>query len=181
MIAVEENLAVYPLVRITTYRWQCICGNPYILDTDVMCADCGVQIFGDHWLDVTHLSSEKAFEYIQQHAQGSEESEEEYMTPNTKRQIQIYNIRIESSFILTQKQIKEKFGVGFHVITVETEKDIYTPHITDTDSAVEAMIRTGYRALARANHPDLGGDIQVMATINKAKKEILDLLGSLKS
>lgn len=101
------------------------------------------------------------------------------MTPNTKQQI--YNIRIESPFILTQKQIKEKFGVGFHVITVETEKDIYTPHITDTDSAVEAMIRTGYRALARANHPDLGGDIQVMATINKAKKEILDLLGSLKS
>ena len=67
------------------------------------------------------------------------------------------------------------------MITVETEKDIYTPHITDTDSAVEVMIRTGYRALARANHPDLGGDIQVMATINKAKKEILDLLENLKS
>jgi hypothetical protein len=119
-----------------------------------MCAICGVQI---------------------QHAQ---EVEEVYMTPNKKQQI--YTIRIESPFILTQKQIKEKFGVGFHVITVETERDVYTPPITDTDSAVEAMIRTGYRALACANHPDLGGDIQVMATINKAKKEILDLLGSLK-
>ena len=125
-------------------------------------------------LNVTHLSSEEAFKYITQHAQEAED-----MTPNTKQQI--YNIRIESPFILTQRQIKEKFGVGFHVITVETERDIYTPHITDTDSAVEAMIHTGYRALARANHPDLGGDIQVMATINKAKKEILDLLGSLKS
>ena len=203
MLVAVKGFVTYPLMQITTYRWQCVCGYTHITITDVMCHCCGAQIrnntvqddifdygrkmafltgaWDDPWevvniLDITHLSSEEAFEYIKQHAQ---EAEEEYMTPNTKQQI--YNIRIESPFILTQKQIKEKFGVGFHVVTVETEKDIYTPHITDTDSAVEAMIRTGYRALARANHPDLGGDIQVMATINKAKKEILDLLGSLKS
>jgi hypothetical protein len=63
---------------------------------------------------------------------------------------------------------------------VETERDLYSPPITDVDSAVEAMILTGYRALARANHPDLGGDAEVMATVNRAKKEVLDLLKSLK-
>jgi hypothetical protein len=195
MLVAIRGSVTFPLVRLTPLRWVCICGNTRIIATDSRCEFCRVQIRNntvqgardawrypgvDNWetvniLNVTHLSSEEAFKYITQHAQEAQK----YMTPNTKQQI--YNIRIESPFILTQRQIKEKFGVGFHVITVETERDIYTPHITDTDSAVEAMIRTGYRALARANHPDLGGDIQVMATINKAKKEILDLLGSLKS
>src|ERR1017187_6826121 len=93
---------------------------------------------------------------------------------------QIYNIRVESPFILTPKQIKEYLGIGYHVVSVETERDRYTPPITNVDSASEAMVLMGYRALARANHPDLGGDAEVMKTINQAKKEILDLLKSLK-
>ena len=100
------------------------------------------------------------------------------MTTQIKKQ-QVYNIRIESPFILTQKQIKEKLGIGCHVVSVETERDLFTPDIRDVDTAVTAMLLTGYRALARAHHPDLGGDPEVMMTLNRAKKEILDLLESL--
>ena len=108
-------------------------------------------------------------------------SQTNYMTQNTKEvKKHIYNIRVESPFILTPKQIKEYLGIGYHVVSVETERDRYTPPITNVDSASEAMVLMGYRALARANHPDLGGDAEVMKTINQAKKEILDLLESLK-
>jgi hypothetical protein len=102
------------------------------------------------------------------------------MTPEKDKMKQLYNIRIESPFIMTQRQLKEKFGIGFKVISVETEKDLYAPKIADVDSASEAMILTGYRALARAHHPDLGGDVETMVHLNRAKKEILDLLKTLK-
>jgi hypothetical protein len=98
----------------------------------------------------------------------------------TKTKKQVYNIRVESPFILTQRQIKEYLGIGYKVVSVETERDLYTPEITSIDNAVTSMILTGYRALARAHHPDLGGDPEKMMIINKAKKEVLDLLESLK-
>ena len=91
----------------------------------------------------------------------------------------VYNIRVESAFLLTQRQIKEYLGIGYKVISVETEKDNPSVQITDVDSAVQAMIQTGYRALARAYHPDLGGDPEVMIKLNRAKKEITELLRSL--
>jgi len=93
---------------------------------------------------------------------------------------QTYTIRIESPFILTARDIKDKIGIGYKVVSVETERDRYIPPITDVDSATEAMVLTGYRALARSYHPDLGGNEEVMKTINQAKKEVLDLLKSLK-
>lgn len=93
---------------------------------------------------------------------------------------QRYRVEIESPFLLTQKQVKERFGIGFIVVSIEIAKDIPTIKIVDVDSAVEAIVNTGYRALARANHPDLGGDPEIMVIINRAKKELLDLLNSLK-
>ena len=102
-------------------------------------------------------------------------TKEDTMTATT----QIYNIRVESRFLLTQRQIKEKLGIGYKVVSVETEKDSQTPEITTVDNAVISMILTGYRALARATHPDLGGDVEKMMILNKAKREVLDLLKSL--
>jgi hypothetical protein len=92
----------------------------------------------------------------------------------------VYNVTVQSPFILTPRQVKEKFGIGFKVLSVETEKDIPQVVIKDIDSAVENIIRVGYRSLARANHPDLGGDAEVMVILNKAKKEIIELMESLK-
>ena len=88
----------------------------------------------------------------------------------------IYNIRIQSPFVLTPSEVKKKLGTGFHVASVEVEKDSQPPDITDTISAMDAIIRTGYRALARANHPDLGGNAQVMVILNQTKKELESLL-----
>jgi len=88
----------------------------------------------------------------------------------------IYNIRIESPFVLTPTEVKRKLGHGYKVISTEEEKDQVIPKIVDVNSAFDAIIKVGYRALARANHPDLGGDAEVMITLNKAKKQIEDLL-----
>jgi len=88
----------------------------------------------------------------------------------------IYNIRIESPFVLTPTEVKRKLGHGYKVISTEVEKDQVIPEIVDVESAFNAILKVGYRALARANHPDLGGDAQVMILLNKAKKEIEDLL-----
>lgn len=92
----------------------------------------------------------------------------------------IYDIRILSPFVLTPKQVKDKLGIGNKVLSVELEKDAILPEITDTDSAVEAIIATGYRALARAYHPDLGGSTEVMAILNRTKRELKELLESTK-
>jgi len=137
--------------------------------------------------NLTKFSTKDAFNHIKQSAET-----EKYMTAQSKIKNQVYNIRIESPFILTQKQIKEKLGIGFHVVSVETERDLATKPIIDVDSAVEAMITTGYRALARANHPDLTGQDSTeseterlaradrMVLITKAKKELTDLLKEVK-
>src|ERR1017187_6329604 len=106
MLVAISGTVTYSLMQLTSLRWQCRCGNPYIIATDSRCALCGVQIRSDYdkkmsslteyickvWVDevlwetvnilnVTHLSSEKAFKYIEQHAQKAEED----MTPNTKQ------------------------------------------------------------------------------------------------
>ena len=87
-----------------------------------------------------------------------------------------YNIRIQSPFVLTPSEVKKKLGIGFKVISTEVDKDVQLPDITDNVSAMDAIIRTGYRALARANHPDLGGDAQVMVILNQTKRELESLL-----
>lgn len=91
-----------------------------------------------------------------------------------------YNIRIQSPFILTTSQVKEKLGIGFKVLSVEQEKMMETVEIVDIDSAVDQIIKVGFRGLARANHPDLGGDANIMVILNRAKKELLQLLESVK-
>jgi hypothetical protein len=94
---------------------------------------------------------------------------------------QTYNIRINSPFILTPNQVKNKLGIGYKVLEVMAEKDINNQEpITDVDSAMSHIILAGYRALARAYHPDLGGDPEVMIILNRTKKELLDLLKEIK-
>jgi hypothetical protein len=92
---------------------------------------------------------------------------------------QTYRVTIKSRFILTQSYIKNALGIGYQVLSVELEKDVSEVPIVNIDTAAEAIIKTGYRALARAYHPDLGGDPEVMRTLNQTKKELLDLLKSI--
>lgn len=87
----------------------------------------------------------------------------------------IFTIKLESQFIPTPTMVKAKLGLGYKVLTVEVEKEWSKP-ITDVNSAVDAILYTGFRALARANHPDLGGNAEVMVILNRAKKELADLI-----
>jgi hypothetical protein len=91
--------------------------------------------------------------------------------------VQIYTINVRSRFILTQQQIKKSLGVGYEVLSIETAKDVLP--IIDIDSAAQAIINTGYRALARAYHPDLGGNENTMKVLNQTKRELMDLLKSI--
>lgn len=95
------------------------------------------------------------------------------------KQLNIYTVNIESRFILTQTQIKEALGLGYRIISIEYEKDNSTSPIVNVDSAAMTIIQTGYRALARAYHPDLGGDENIMKILNQTKKELIDLIKSL--
>jgi hypothetical protein len=92
---------------------------------------------------------------------------------------QTYRVNVKSRFMLTQTYIKAALGIGYQVLSVELEKDASIPPIINVDTAAQAIILTGYRALARAYHPDLGGDAEVMKTLNRTKKELLDLLQSI--
>lgn len=93
----------------------------------------------------------------------------------------VYNILVQSPFVLTQHQVKEKLGTGYRVVSVEVEKDCWIPEITSTENAMDAIIRTGYRALARAYHPDLNENgKEVMVYLNKCKKELETLLKEIK-
>lgn len=94
---------------------------------------------------------------------------------------QVYSVRIESPFILTPTEVKKHLGIGFKVVSVEVAKDVAQAPITDVDSAAEAIVKTGYRALARAHHPDLGGDPNTMKILNQSKSEMLELLKQLRS
>ena len=86
-----------------------------------------------------------------------------------------FTIRIASQFIPTPNFVKSKFGVGYKVLSVEVDKEIQR-EIKDVDSALDAIVAIGYRSLARAFHPDLGGDKDTMVILNRAKKELSDLL-----
>ncbi len=90
-----------------------------------------------------------------------------------------YNIKIQSPFILTQNMIKQKLGFGFQLLALVKDSDIQLRPITDVDSAVNQIVQLGYRALARAHHPDLGGNPEVMMILNRAKKELSDVLNSI--
>ena len=93
----------------------------------------------------------------------------------------VYNILVQSSFVLTQRQVKEKLGPGFRVVSVEVEKDCFIPEINSVENAMDAIIRTGYRALARAYHPDLNSDgEEIMVWLNRCKKELEQLLKEVK-
>lgn len=97
------------------------------------------------------------------------------MTTPTFEKSRIFTIKLESQFIPTPTMVKQKLGIGYKVLAVEVEKEASVA-ITSVDSAVDAMIKTGYRALVRAFHPDFGGDPEVMVVLNRAKKEVDDLL-----
>jgi len=71
---------------------------------------------------------------------------------------QTYQITLKSRFILTQSQVKQALGIGYQILSVELAKDASTLPIVNVDTAALAIINTGYRALARSYHPDLGGD-----------------------
>lgn len=91
-------------------------------------------------------------------------------------ELKTYTIRIQSPFLLTPTQMKEKLGIGFKVVEVTVEREQTEAPIKDVDSAIDAIFKTGFRALARANHPDIGGDPEVMVILNRAKKEFTDLM-----
>lgn len=91
----------------------------------------------------------------------------------------VYTIRIQSDFVLTPSEVKRKLGIGYKVLDTSVEKIDHIPVIVDTITAMEAIIKTGYRALARANHPDIGGDGEVMMQLNKTKKELEELIKEL--
>lgn len=93
----------------------------------------------------------------------------------------VYDIRIQSPFIMTQKQAKDKLGIGYKILSVETERDLPQTDIKTIEDAVDAITRVGFRSLARAHHPDLGGDPEKMVMLNKAKNELLELLKTVRS
>jgi hypothetical protein len=95
------------------------------------------------------------------------------------KQLNVYTVNIESRFVLTQTQLKEALGLGYRITSIECEKDNLVNAIINVDSAAMTIIQTGYRALARAYHPDLGGDENVMKILNQTKKELIDLIKSL--
>ena len=103
---------------------------------------------------------------------------EEYINMSSTNKV--YNIRIQSPFILTPNKVKESLGIGYKVLEVNVEKESAPEPITNIDSAVSNIIKAGYRALAMSHHPDLGGDTNTMVILNKAKKELIELLESVK-
>jgi hypothetical protein len=93
--------------------------------------------------------------------------------------MQTYTIHIKSRFILTQTEVKRALGIGYEVCSLELAKDTSNLIPIDVNSAAMAIINTGYRALARSYHPDLGGDENTMKILNQTKKELIDLIKSL--
>jgi len=101
------------------------------------------------------------------------------MTPENRTEETIYTINIKSRFILTQTQIKKALGIGFQVLSVELAKDASNYNSFDDSSAAKAIVQTGFRALARAYHPDSGGDPEKFRILNKTKQELIELLNNL--
>jgi hypothetical protein len=99
---------------------------------------------------------------------------------STEIDYKTYTFNVRSRFILTQTALKQALGPGYQVTSVAVATDISTLPVINVDSAAMAIINTGFRALARAYHPDLGGDPEVMVILNRTKKELTELLNSLK-
>lgn len=91
---------------------------------------------------------------------------------------QTYMIEVSSIAILTPRLVQELLTKNCLVHSVEVQQDLPHQKIEDVDSALKALVRVGYRALARAYHPDLGGDSNKMMLINRAKKELEGILTS---
>lgn len=53
-------------------------------------------------------------------------------------------------------------------------------NITDIDSAAAAIVTAGYRELAKRYHPDAGGSAEVMALLNTAKRQLVEILAAAK-
>lgn len=92
----------------------------------------------------------------------------------------VYEICISSPFILTSSIVKEKLGIGYKIISVEVEKESSPVEINSVDAAAEQIIKVGFRALARAHHPDLGGNEEVMKILNRTMSELKGILASVK-
>ena len=91
----------------------------------------------------------------------------------------IYEVRIESNSILTPTKVREALGIGYKVLSVEVKKDIPELKLETIHDAFKSILKVGYRALVRAYHPDVGGDTEKMMLINRAQKELSDLVDEL--
>lgn len=94
----------------------------------------------------------------------------------------IYTIKIQSKFLLTSSEIKKKFGIGFKVLEVQRDKtsEYKLPEVYSVDTLAPLVIKYGYRELAKALHPDLGGaDPEGMTQLNRTKQELLQILEEL--
>ena len=89
------------------------------------------------------------------------------MTPDGNK---IYTINISSRFILTQSQVKQALGIGYKILSVEQAKDADDFPVVNVDTAAEAIIKVGFRALAMAYHPDRGGDEEKFKILNQTKE-----------
>lgn len=51
-----------------------------------------------------------------------------------------------------------------------------TTRFSDVDSAAAAIVNTGYRELAKRNHPDVGGSSATMTLLSQAKTQLSQIL-----
>lgn len=66
---------------------------------------------------------------------------------------------------------------GFLALPAPVEKRHWTDVLSVARDATKEQIEQRYRNLARANHPDHGGDADAMAEINRAREEALKETG----
>lgn len=100
---------------------------------------------------------------------------------------QTYMIEVSSMFVLNERLIQTLLTNNCKVVSVEVEtRAITAQEITSVDSAVKEILRVGYRTIARQYHPDYIEDdstkkrySEIMVFVNKAKKELEDLLKEL--
>lgn len=95
----------------------------------------------------------------------------------------VYVIRVESPFVLTAVDVKSRLGIGFKVLSCDSGAvaPVETPKQLNTDNMAEAIIREGYRALAKVCHPDIKGNAEAMVMLNKTKADLAKLLAELKN
>jgi hypothetical protein len=100
-----------------------------------------------------------------------------------------YTILVESPFVLTEQDVKNRLGIGFKVLNVKNDKsdqlankqqweDAKLPTDLNTIDISAAIIRSGYRALVKSAENQ--SNHEAMVAINKTKKELEELLRSLK-